>query len=157
MLACSLVTRTCLKTTRGLISGTFRRLTLEVLSPQKTIALLFENYSNFKWLYLLACLKWEDVGTLDSGERSLPFGLLVLFIWLNSSSYKSPFKQYYSKPVLNPNSSIISLPKNDKMLVLAKISFFTIFPIFAMEIALVEHTLDPEYFSNSIAVRCLSL
>ena len=48
MLACSLVTRTCLKTTRGLISGTFRWLTLEVLSPEKkTIALLFENYSNF--------------------------------------------------------------------------------------------------------------
>ena len=47
MLACSLVTRTCLKTTRGLISGTFRRLILEVLSPEKAIALLFENYSNF--------------------------------------------------------------------------------------------------------------
>ena len=47
MLACSLVTRTRLKTTRGLISGTFRRLTLVVLSPEKTIALLFENYSNF--------------------------------------------------------------------------------------------------------------
>ena len=77
MLACSLVTRTCFKTTGGLISGTFRRLTLEVLSPEKTIALLFESYSNFLWLYLLACLKWEDVGTLDSGERSLPFGLLV--------------------------------------------------------------------------------
>ena len=25
----------------------FRRLTFEVLSPEKTIALLFENYSNF--------------------------------------------------------------------------------------------------------------
>ena len=47
MLACSLVTRTCLKTTRGLISGTFRRLTLEVLSPEKTIALLFENNQIF--------------------------------------------------------------------------------------------------------------
>ena len=47
MLACSLVTRTCLKITRGFISGTFRRLTLQVLSPEKTIALLFENYSNF--------------------------------------------------------------------------------------------------------------
>ena len=46
MLACSLVTRTWLKTTRGLISGTFRRLTLEVLSPEKTFALLFENYLN---------------------------------------------------------------------------------------------------------------
>ena len=50
MLACSLVTRTCLKTTRGLISGTFRRLTLEVLSPEKTIALLFENYSTLMTL-----------------------------------------------------------------------------------------------------------
>ena len=51
MLACSLVTRTCLKTTRGLISGMFRWLTLEVLSPEKTIALLFENY--FKFLMTL--------------------------------------------------------------------------------------------------------
>ena len=45
MLACSLVTRTCLKTTRGLISGTFRWLTLEVLKKQllsylKTIQIL---------------------------------------------------------------------------------------------------------------------
>ena len=47
------------------------------IKPWKTIAVLFESYSNFYWLYLLACLKWEDVGTLDSGEWSLPFGLLV--------------------------------------------------------------------------------
>ena len=37
MVACSLVTRTCLKTTRGSVSGTFRRLTLEVLSPEKQL------------------------------------------------------------------------------------------------------------------------
>ena len=37
MLACSLVTRTCLKATRGLISGMFRRLTLELLSPEKQL------------------------------------------------------------------------------------------------------------------------
>ena len=61
MLACSFVTRTCLKTTRGLISGTFRPLTLEVLSPEKTIVLLFENYSNFEWLYLLACFHFFSV------------------------------------------------------------------------------------------------
>ena len=24
-----------------------------------------------------------DLGTLDSGERSLPFGLLVFFIWIS--------------------------------------------------------------------------
>ena len=47
-LIAELVVLECLKNTRVLISGTFRRLTLEVLSPEKkTIALLFENYSNF--------------------------------------------------------------------------------------------------------------
>ena len=47
MLACSLVIRTCLKTTRGLISGMFRRLTLEVLSPEKQLLSYLKTIQNF--------------------------------------------------------------------------------------------------------------
>ena len=46
---------------------------------------------------------------------------------------KFPFNQCYPNSVVNPDILIISLPKNDKMLVLAKISFSIMFPIFAME------------------------
>ena len=60
---------------------------------------------------------------------------IFLLILLNLSPNKSSFNQNYPKSVPNPGILIISLPKNDKMLVLAKISFFTIFYIFAMEIS----------------------
>ena len=56
-------------------------------------------------------------------------------ILLNLSPYRSPFNQYYPKSVPNPDSLIISLPKNYKMVVLAKISFLTIFLFFAMKIS----------------------
>ena len=86
MLACSLVTRTCLKTTRGLISGTYRRLTLEVLSSEKTIALLFENYSNFL-MTLLTGLFIKVAGNQDKHKSSVEFGPLVsmahLYVFLN--------------------------------------------------------------------------
>ena len=61
-----------------------------------------------------------------------------LLILLNLSPYKSPFNQYYPKSVPNPDILIISLPKNDKMLGLAKTSFLTILPIFAMEISYIK-------------------
>ena len=54
-------------------------------------------------------------------------------ILLNLSPYKSLFN--IPKSVPNPDISIISIPQNDKMLMLAKISFLTIFPIFAMVIS----------------------
>ena len=46
------------------------------------------------------------------------------------SPNKSKFDQYYPKS----DSLIISLPKNNKLLVLAQILFLTIFPTFAMGI-----------------------
>ena len=58
----------------------------------------------------------------------------LLLIILNLSANKSPFNQSYSKSVPNPDILIIPLPKNDKMLVMAKTSLLTICPIFAMEI-----------------------
>ena len=64
-----------------------------------------------------------------NGKHSICFLIL-----LNLSPNKSPFIQNYPKSVPNPDILIISLLKNDKILVLAKISFLTIFPIFAMEI-----------------------
>ena len=51
-------------------------------------------------------------------------------------------------------------PKNDKMLMLAKISFLTIFPIFAMEISYIKfvgQTFDLGYFSNLIVITCFCL
>ena len=54
---------------------------------------------------------------------------IFLLILLNLSPNKSPFKEYYPKSVLNPDILIILLPKNDKIGVLAKIVFLTIFPI----------------------------
>ena len=58
---------------------------------------------------------------------------IFLLIIMNLSPNKSPFDQCYPKSVPNPTILIISLPENDTMLVLAKITFLTIFPIFAME------------------------
>ena len=54
---------------------------------------------------------------------------IFLLILLNLSPNRSPFKQYYSKPIPNLVILIILLPKNDKIIVLAKILFLTIFPI----------------------------
>ena len=62
----------------------------------------------------------------------------VFLIFLNSSSYKSPLEEYYPKPVPNPDSLIIALRKNGKMLVLTKILFLAISPIFAMEISYIK-------------------
>ena len=72
MLACSLVKRTCLTTTRGLISGTFRRLTSEVLSPEKTIALLFKL---FKFLMTFLAGLFEMRGCWHIGLRWAIVGL----------------------------------------------------------------------------------
>ena len=61
--------------------------------------------------------------------------LLILF---NLRPNKPPFSPYYPKSVPNSGILIISPIKNDKILVLAKISFLTIFLIFAMEISFIE-------------------
>ena len=53
---------------------------------------------------------------------------IILLILLNLSPNKSPFNQYYPKPVPNPDILIILLPKNDKIVVLAKIYFGLFFP-----------------------------
>ena len=50
-------------------------------------------------------------------------------ILLNLSPNKSPFIQYYPKSVPNQDILINLLPKNDKIVVLAKILFLSIFPI----------------------------
>ena len=54
---------------------------------------------------------------------------IFLLILLNLNPNKSTFNQYYSKSVPNPDIVIILLPKNEKIVVLAKILFLTIFPI----------------------------
>ena len=66
MLACFLITRTCLKTTRGLISGTFRWLTLEVLSPEKNCSLIWKL---FKFLMTLLAGLFEMRGCWHIGLR----------------------------------------------------------------------------------------
>ena len=43
---------------------------VELIGPEKTIALLLENYSKY----------FNDFTWWLSGERSLPFGLLVLIV-----------------------------------------------------------------------------
>ena len=58
--------------------------------------------------------------------------IIFLLILLNLSSHKSPFTQYQPKSVPNPDILIILLPKNDTIVVLAKILFLTIFTILAM-------------------------
>ena len=63
----------------------------------------------------------EDV---KNGKKSI-----FLLILLNLSPNKSTFNQYYPKSVPNPDILIILLPKNDKIMVLVKILFFTIFLI----------------------------
>lgn len=65
-----------------------------------------------------SCLKWQNS--------------IFLYIKLNLGPSKSSFNQCYPKSVPNLYILIISLPKKDKMLVLAKFAFFTIFPIFAI-------------------------
>ena len=54
---------------------------------------------------------------------------IFLSILLNRIPNKSPFNQYYPKSVPNPDILIILLPKNDKIVLQAKILFLTIFPI----------------------------
>ena len=87
MLACFLVTRTCLKTTRGLISGTFRRLTLEVLSPKKKLLLSYlrtiQSFNDFTcWLVwnerMLA--HWTQV------SDRCPLGYFFFFFFLHAMS-----------------------------------------------------------------------
>ena len=86
MLACSLVTRTCLKTTRGLICGTFRRLTLEVLSPEKTIALIWKL---FKFLMTLLAGLFEMRGCWHMGLKWAIVALqATCFFFLQYSNIK---------------------------------------------------------------------
>ena len=54
---------------------------------------------------------------------------IFLSILLNRIPNKSLFNQYYPKSVPNPDILIILLPKNDKIVLQAKILFLTIFPI----------------------------
>ena len=54
---------------------------------------------------------------------------IFVLILLNLSPNKSSFKQYYPKSLPNSDILIILLPQNDKIVVLAKILFLTIFPI----------------------------
>ena len=54
---------------------------------------------------------------------------IFLPILFNLSPNKSPFNQYYPNSVPNPDILIISIAKNDKIVVVAKILFLTIFPI----------------------------
>ena len=77
---------------------------------------------------------------------------IFLLSLMNLRPNKSPFKQYFPKSVPNPDILIISLPKNDKMLVLAKILFLTIFPIFAMEISYIKMHWWGGRFWNLIAL-----
>ena len=54
---------------------------------------------------------------------------IFLLILLNLSPNKSQLNQYYPKSAPNPDILIILLPKNDKIVVMAKILFLTIFPV----------------------------
>ena len=81
MLACSLVTRTCLKSTRGLISGTFRRLTLEVLRPEKNNCSLI--WKLFKFLMTLLAGLFEMRGCWHIGLR-----WAIVALWATCFSYR---------------------------------------------------------------------
>ena len=59
---------TAVKACKRLISSTYRLLTFELLGPEKTIALLLENYSKY----------FDDFTCWLLVERVLPFGPLVL-------------------------------------------------------------------------------
>ena len=48
----------------------------------------FSGLFTFEWFVLIAEKTTFDFGTLDSGERSLPFGLLVLLKLLKSLNWK---------------------------------------------------------------------
>ena len=72
-------------------------------------------------------------------KNSISLYLLVyLLTLLNFSPNKYPFNQYHPKSVANPDILNISLPKNEKIMVLAKLSFLTNFPIFKVEISYVK-------------------
>ena len=86
---------------------------------------------------------------IRNGKNSM-FFLLIL---LNLSPNKFPFSQYYSKSVPNPDILIILLPKN-KIVVLAKILFLTIFSIYLLLKCIGGADFDLGYFSNWIAI-CL--
>ena len=92
MLACSLVTRTCLKTTRGLISGMFRRLTLEVLSPEKQYHLLRLEINVFIHASTSKCLCIKIVNMLPACLRFKFIIPVYVGHWL-----------YYAKPSTNVN------------------------------------------------------
>ena len=91
MLACSLVTRTCLKTTRGLISGTLRRLTLEVLSPEKNNCSLI--WKLFKFLMTLLAGLFEMRGCWHIGLR---WAIVALWATCLNCSHWEIFK--YRRP-----------------------------------------------------------
>ena len=67
---------------------------------------------------------WRSLEVVRNGKNNI-----FLLILLNVSPHKSTFKQYYPKSVPNPYSLVIVLPKNDKVVVLAKFLLFNIFPI----------------------------
>ena len=89
-------------------------------------------YSPWQNLHLVSISFWysdvlytiQVLEVVRNGKNSI-----FLLILLNLSPNKSPFNQYYPKSVPNPDILIILLPKNDKIVVLAKILFLTIFPI----------------------------
>ena len=54
---------------------------------------------------------------------------IILLFLLNLSPNKSPFNKYSPKLVPNSDILIMLLPLNDKIVMLAKILFLTIFPI----------------------------
>ena len=98
-----LVTRTGIKAWMSFISGRIRLLTLELLALEWRKVYTFELeylWSQLASLDQILCsiigvgerlhkvLGQIDLGTLDSGERSLPFGLLVIWAvsWENLSS-----------------------------------------------------------------------
>ena len=116
------------------------------------------HHISISFLVFGCALYKPSIGSCQKWQNSI-----VLLILLNLNPNKSPFNQHYHKPVPNPDILIISLPKNDKMLMLAKISFFlTIFPIFSMEISYIKMLLwdrlsTSDMFSNLNAIACFNL
>ena len=69
---------------------------------------------------------------------------------LNWRPTKSPFNPHYIKSVPNPNNLIISPHNNDKILVLAKMEFLTIFSYLSNGTVTLKWTFKLRYLSNQI-------
>ena len=94
------------------------------IEPFTSCVITLVQYISISFWYSDVFYTGQVLEVVRNGKNSI-FWLILL----NLSANKPPFNQYYPKSVPNPDSLMISKPKNIKMLVLAKISFLTVIPI----------------------------